>query len=208
MEYINFENDKVVKYDVSWDAEKLLVLYKEIVVRCGVREHKSYSTDYLPRIPQLLMENYKEKVIGKKEYFEETRTFYHLEYNLIKEPSLAILIRQFLDNENHELLSALLSEEKIIENNDQSEIDAKELLGQLAEKLNSNSDHFEVKKITSQINEVDYNIKLNKSLNLLNQSDYIPKVKELFDFAIVDEIDLETYNRVIGFKNKIMTLKS
>ena len=108
MVYLRHEDDKMVKYDVEYDLEKLDVLRYEIINLCGKREYVSYETDYPNAQDHLLRENYREYPVGEKEYFEETRIVYRVEYNLIHEPILSILIRDFIQDNDPALLDYIL----------------------------------------------------------------------------------------------------
>ena len=201
MEYLKREDDRIIKYDVNFNWDNLEKIRYENIKKCGMREHQSYDSDYSPRVDPIFIENYSDESIGTKDYFEETRTLYHIEYDLISEPLLAKLIRE----KNMELLEYVYENKKIAEkdlfkNNKNLK---KKILKKLKEMLNKNIDYTKIREYLNQLEEIEKQDQLNLSLNLISQKKYINKIKKEITMEKVDEIDLYTYDKVAKFTKNL-----
>ena len=88
----------IEKYSIIFDKEKLEALKIEIIERCSLIEHNKYESDYAPRFTSgEYIKNFKETPVGKKVYFEETRTVYSFSYDEYKPPYLVELIEHLED---------------------------------------------------------------------------------------------------------------
>lgn len=194
MIYLRHENDKMVKYEVEYDIEKLKNLRYEIVKLCGSREYVAYETDYSAMYHNLYNENSNETKAGKKEYFGETRTVYHAEYNLIHEPMLSILIKNFIQKEDYTLIDYILEnkefKKEVIENDKK-----KKLLRELKEYISENMDYDRLRNMINQLERIP---DVDNS-NLENQNKYFDLVKKEIRLTKVEEIDYEAFNKAIEF---------
>ena len=212
MEYIRKENDKIVKYNVNYDKKLLEEIRFEIIENCGVRTHVSEDTDYPGYcLDERLVRNYTASETGEEiEYDVETRDVYHVEYDLITEPKLAYLIGSFLDSKDTTLLKYVTDSEEFVDTNTDSTLEYKyalrvETIKNIIKLLNTNKyqGKTEIKKIKILLDGLEHlenDIALNEKLNLKDQVEYLDIIKEAITLTKVDEIDSDTYEKVMKFK--------
>lgn len=104
MYYYTKREEKIEKYEITFDEEQLKKLQKEIIKNCSEIVHIKEESDYSPRFTTKeynkgLIKNLNSKNIGTKEYFEETRTMYLYTYDRYIPPKLVELIDKLLDDD-------------------------------------------------------------------------------------------------------------
>lgn len=119
IEYIIKDNNKFVKYGITYDKYLLNSFRREICKKCGIRRHvvKKQIGKRIYLIEDFLIENLRIGFIGKKITDEAIDNEYLLEYYLIEEPSLAQAIKKFI-NENIEDLVNLIHYNILSQNKD------------------------------------------------------------------------------------------
>lgn len=102
MFYIEERDNEFIKYKVTLDVEKLTHLKSEIIENCSQISHKKYESDYEPyfihqkRNGKDIRNYHSRKTLKKKEYFEETRDIYEIEYDEYKHSVLVEYINKLL----------------------------------------------------------------------------------------------------------------
>ena len=98
--YCFYDNGNIIsKMEITTCKDEIKDLRNEIIDNCSIITHEEYDSDYEPHINDCFIRNYKQKLIGTKEYFEETRMLYHISYELFTPPHLVSLIDRLLRNE-------------------------------------------------------------------------------------------------------------
>ena len=200
MKYVKENEENVVIYDVSYNEEKLKELKEEITFNCGRREHHSYETDYLPYINNIV--NYKQKYVGKKEYFEETRDVYQVDYDKILEPQLSTLIDSFIKKGDLSLFDYLYNGYDFIDLYDARKEKIFELKCKLKDMVENDEEIARIKVTLDKLNELVKNIKEDEKLK--DQREYLEAVKNEIVLTKEDEMDYETYNRVLTLSRKLL----
>jgi len=205
MEYLKRENDKLIKYEVTYNKKALELLLFKIIKKCGVREHKCIYTDY-PNRDDLLDENFKMTPVGEKEYDVEIRTIYKVEYDHIYEPELAILISKLIESNNLAILEYIYGDKKLknsyLKYKDDLVQERKDIKNRLKIMLDNKLDYHEATKLLERLKELDAIEKMNNEIKLEDQIDYFEEVKSKIKLEKIDEIDYDTYNKVMNFTKK------
>ena len=212
MEYIRKENDKLVKYNVNYDKSLLNEIRLDIIENCGIRKHISEDTDYPGYLlDEKLVRNYSASETGKvREYDVEIRDIYHVEYDLITEPKLAYLIGSFLDSKDTTLLKYVLGDKEFIDTNANSTLEyiyalRVDTIKNIVDLLNSKKykgkiEFHKLRLLIDGLEHLENDITLNEKLNLKDQVEYLDIIKEAITLTKVDEIDSDTYEKVMKFK--------
>lgn len=199
MEYYKFEDKEIIKYNVKFDLMSLICLKSDIISRCGDLKHRSYDTDCPNSINKNYIYNYKEDKIGTIDYFEESRDYFHVEYDEIIVPELAILIDDLIDG-GLELIPYLLDERKfpeseISDNLKKELLDRETLLNELSSSKYKSYD--EIIKLCKEIKEISGRIVGNSGKE--RQTSFLPRVKKVVSLTEIDRLDIETYNKYNNF---------
>ena len=207
VEYLIKENDKIVKYGIEYNEDILNKLRKEICTKCGIRRHQIYNQIGTKVYKEdFLIENFNSKFISTKEADSGYYDNYLLDYYLIDEPYLSKIIKEFI-NGNIINLVCLLHYNKIEDNKYNFDLEIHKLRNMIK---NCTKDEFVttrtksiVKKINDNLEEKEY----NKKLNLVDQKDYICKLKSLIILNKKDEMSYEEYRKFISFTKKLQILE-
>ncbi len=209
IEYVVEEGNEKVIYEATFDSSNLNNIRKDIIENCGLRIHISGDTDY----PGLgldfdLIRNYKKKLTGDvQEYDTEIRDIYTEEYDFIKEPMLATLIKCFTAYGSTGLIDFIYSEKTPIASKDSIENAQTERInlidlaisilneGKYDDEINFDS----LKQIIADIETTTKNIDINKKANLKDEMTYIDLIKKEITIKEVKRIDLKTYEEVKRF---------
>ena len=101
MYYFKKNDDVIEKYQVHFEKEEVKKLQDEIINQCSIIKHEDYESDYIPKpLDKRFMRNLKYTLIGKKEYFEETRDIYSIQYDKYEPPYLVELIDRILKGDS------------------------------------------------------------------------------------------------------------
>lgn len=206
IEYLIKENDKIVKYSIEYDIETLNKLRKEICIKCGIRKHiieeqagtRIYKEDFL-------LENIKSEFIRKEAADYDYYEYYKMDYYLINEPSLSIIIKNFIKGDITDLV-ILLHYNILKDNKIDFDYENKQLMKRVDHYMkNDNID--KSNELLKQISENNNSKKYNKKLNLIDQKDYILKLKSLLIINKKDEMNYEDYRKFISFTKKLNILE-
>ena len=97
MYYFKKSDDVIEKYQVHFEKEEVKKLQEKIINRCSVIKHVNFEGEDIPKIlDKRFIRNLKYTRIGKKEYFEETRDIYSIQYDRYEPPYLAAIIERIL----------------------------------------------------------------------------------------------------------------
>lgn len=207
VEYLIKENDKIVKYGITYDEKVLEKLRKDICINCGVRRHQIYNEIGTKVYKEdFLIENFNSKFISTKEADSGYYDNYLLDYYLIDEPYLSKIIKEFV-NGNIINLVCLLHYNKIEDNKYDFDLEIHKLNNMIK---NCTKDEFVTTRTKSIVKKINDNLeekKYNKKLNLVDQKDYICKLKSLIVLNKKDEMSYEEYRKFISFTKKLQILE-
>lgn len=201
MLYFKINNNKIEKYQVIFDKEKIAKLKEKIITNCSLIEHKEYESVSNPNFnDDSIIKNFQRKTIGEKEYFEETKDIYHFSYDEYIPPYLVKLIDRLLKNDSkviEEILNYQISEVSIDErinlaNQEFMKIDAENIAEKKA-KLKELENLLKLKE-------------LNKNQQPINLY-YIQLIK-LMNFKFIDEMSLDKINKVELFLERKLIKKN
>ncbi len=187
IEYVVEEGNEKVIYEATFDSSNLSNIRKDIIENCGVSNHISGDTDYPGfGLDFDFVRNYKITRTDKtNEYDTEVRDIYHVEYDLIEEPELASLIKNFVAYEDPKLISYIYSNiphkasKCSIENLQTERID---LINQAISMLNrgkyNESINFDSLKLKiANIESISKDVEANKKANLKDEAEYFDLIK-------------------------------
>ena len=210
MNYIIKVDNNMVKYSVDYDEELLRTIKSEIIDKCGFRQHFSYDTVFLDNYKDynsIYIKNFKKTDTKKLDNFG--RKIYHVEYDEIERPMLVSAIDSFLAKDSQKILEYICGDDSFKKSDAHNKI--KELyerkialvysIKKLLDTVITN-DKEKFEELGMRIKELENimdNIDLNKNLNLKNQVNYLDLLKESFTLTKLDEIDYNTYQKVMNF---------
>lgn len=207
VEYLIKENDKIVKYGITYDEKVLEKLRKDICINCGVRRHQIYNEIGTKVYKEdFLIENFNSKFISTKEADSGYYDNYLLDYYLIDEPYLSKIIKEFINGKIINLV-CLLHYNKIEDNKYNFDLEIHKLRNMIK---NCTKDEFVTTRTKSIVKKINDNLeekKYNKKLNLVDQKDYICKLKSLIILNKKDEMSYEEYRKFISFTKKLQILE-
>ena len=205
VQYMIKENDKIVKYGIKYDENTLQRLRREICHKCGIRTHHVEETAGRLYYEDILVENLKSKFKYSKEYDYGYCNYYELDYNLIEEPYLSKIIKEFIKGDIINLVLLIhydiLKDEKT--NFDLENKRLKKILNLCIEK----NDTYKLEQISKKIKNNLDNKKINEKLNLCDQKDYVLKLKSLLVVDKIDEMDYEEYKKFLSFTKKMKIME-
>ncbi len=194
IEFTRKENDKIIKYELSFDSEKLKKLRNEIKNKIILTEHRSYTTEHLTKKDTYL--NFKSKVISEYEdrEYPETHCIYEVEYDeIVYTSKLVYLIDDLIEN-NDSLIIDYLEGDKHL--NDLSKIkeQIKDLHNKLTKLIDSKK-YIESKKVLDKL------ISLSDLKKFYEEEcNYLFLIKDLMEIEEIDSIDNSIYEHVLTFK--------
>ncbi|MBR1376253.1 MAG: hypothetical protein IJ565_00335 [Bacilli bacterium] len=204
MNYYVREGNVISKYNVIYDKVILKRLKREVIDNCSVIKKHEETTNYITDIVDGSYEirNMTKKAIGEKEYYEETRTVYHITYDKYIYPRLVYIIDRLLKNDLSVLSELYAGTEddanKIL--NDQIQLISDEL---------DNIDNKDVYKKKQKLDELEHlleNVELNKNQKPI--APYYELLKSMINMTKVGEMPVETIDEVNEFfdskPNKIL----
>ncbi len=210
MNYIIKVDNNMVKYSVDYDEELLRTIKSEIIDKCGFRQHLSYDTVFLDNYKDynsIYIRNFKKTDTKKLDNFG--RKIYHVEYDEIERPMLVSAIDSFLAKDSQKILEYICGDDSFKKSDADNKIkelyERKIVLVYSIKKLLDTvitNDKEKFEELGMRIKELENimdNIDLNKNLNLKNQVNYLDLLKESFTLTKLDEIDYNTYQKVMNF---------
>ncbi len=109
MFYFKQNGEKIEKYRITFNKKEVKKLQDEIIDHCSIIKHVNFESDYIPKIldnyiPKMcdkrFLRNLKYTRIGQKEYFEETRDIYSIEYDRYIPSYLVEIIERILNGDS------------------------------------------------------------------------------------------------------------
>ncbi len=196
MEVYFKDKDKIKKYLVCYDEDKLNKLRKEIIDNCGLMSHRVYEDSYGG--PNLYNQKYSEirnyktpKFICNKDYDSSTESFYLYEYDLYEYPYLIKLIDRLIDND-----TSCIFEIYNFDSKKETSLD-EEIAKRNSELSDMNLSFSAKEKILNDLKELYSQKKLNKNRKPIEG--YYLKLQEMLIFELVDEILIADVERVNEF---------
>ena len=202
MYYFKSNDGKLEKYLVTYDEAKIKELKQEIIMTCSYIEHNEHVSDYEPRFHDLtLIHNFHCECVGRKEYFEETRTVYKYSYDEYKPPRLVLLINLLLNQE-------LSSVDEILEYDVSNDVLIEDRIDKANKEL-MELDVSEVSKRKMKLDEINRLVS-EKELNKNQESiePYYNRLLELINFTFIDSIKISDLGKVESFFNIELVDKS
>ncbi len=193
MYYFKNNGERIEKYQVNFSREKIERLKKEIIDRCSYIEHKEFISDYPPIFDDnSIIKNFHDTLVGKKEYFEETRDVYSYSYDEYKPPYLIELINRLI-NGDAEVIDEILTYDI---SSDESIDDKIKLVNQ--EFMDIEAENIDGKK--AKLKELG-DLLESKDLNRDQQNiePYYYQLIKLIEFDLVDSLTIFELNRVESF---------
>lgn len=210
MYYYVENNDKIEKYEIEFDKEKLKKLKIEIINKCSEITHKEYNNTIEPNyFDYLKIRNYQSKQIGTVEGrdYAPDKTLYHISYDEYIFPYLVTLIDRLLKNDIealNEIFNPSIEKEKI------SFTQRIENLSKEIDEINN----FDTNKKITKLQELQKLIETQKlNSSQLPVSLYYTKVQELITFKYINSMKIteiektESFLGVIPSKPKIFHKK-
>lgn len=194
MLYFKQNEDKIEKYEVTFDKEKIQQLNQEIIDNCSFIEHNEFESDYCPRFTdRSLIKNFKSIMTSEtKEYFEETRDIYKYIYDEYKPPYLVTLVKNLLAGDKKAIDQILNYDTKEI-------ITIDDKINRVNQKLISTSptDIKTKKELLERLEELLKTKEKNKNQKSINT--YYDKLISLINFDLVDSISISELNKIENF---------
>lgn len=196
MYYYVKNNDKIEKYEVQFDNEKLQKLRIEIINNCSEITLKEYDGIREPNyFDYLKIRNYKSTKIGIAEGkgYAPDRTLYHIKYNEYTFPYLVTLIDRLLEGDIealNEIFNQVIEKETL-----PIELRIQTLSNEI-DKI-SNLDTKKKIKELEKLHKLIETQKLNS--NQLPVTIYYPKVQQLINLIYINSMKIEDIERLESF---------
>ena len=194
MFYFKVDSEVALKYEVKFNKFEIEKLREDIIRNCSIIIHREYYNTFSPHFTdKSLVFNFKSKLIGEKEYFEETKDIYLYTFDEYKPPYLIKLIDRLL-KEDASIIDELLNYK--VEN----EVSFDEEINLVNQEYLNADNIFEREQ---RIKELE-NLLNQKNLNKNQQStdSYYQKLLSLIKFALIDTLSLDYIQRVEDFYSK------
>ncbi len=193
MIYFKKNDEYLEKYEVTYDKEKVEQLKTRIIFECSRVEHREYCSDYGSCIrDEKLVKNFKAVLVGKKEYWEETRNVYKYIYDEYVPSDLVKYIDELLNDFSSSI-------DKIFNYDFKNDKSIDDLINEAMIKFN-NMDQEDVIDKQQHLKYLD-NLLESKRINS-TQKDIRPYYQELISligFELVDKILINDIARVYLF---------
>lgn len=212
MYYIEETDNEVVKYEVKLDTDRLKSLKEEIIEKCSEIDHRCYESDYEPGYDFFEthhIENYHSTKTGKtKEYFEETRDIYKIEYDEYKSPLIVDYI-DILINGDTTVIPSLKHYSSFSHPLGAVRESEKAVKCTLINYLNKPLEEIEIESLTQSIHTLScLKEDIIKNKNQKSVSVYYDDVMKCITLTEVDRMDKAAIRRVEGFQGISYTKKN
>ena len=213
MYYIEETDNALIKYEVELDTDRLKSLKEEIIENCSEISHHCYESDYELTHDYLQnhdIRNYHFTETGKKkDYFEETRDIYKIEYDEYDHPLIVEYIDILINGDTSVIpsLENYSSFSHPLEKLEQSEARAKlDLIHYLVTK---SLEEIEIESLTQSIHTLScLKEDIIKNKNQKSVSVYYDDVMKCITLIEVDRIDKDAIKRVEEFQDISYTKKN
>lgn len=188
------EDNKIKKYEIEIDKDKLEKARVRIIINCSCLHHvdEKLREEYLPnKYDNLTYSNYNEEKIGTvetNEFFSSGWTnIYHVTYDKRIFPEIIKLIDEVLSEKYDNILELLnYKEPKKTKENNKVDISISSI--EEAKKAKEKADEIIKKLYDEKLNEKRFSV--NKFMN---------EVRNSIRLILVDEISLDDFNKVYNF---------
>jgi len=206
MLYFLKEKDKIIKYHIEYDVDKILQIRQDIIDNCSYIRHFNYIStdkhiDNVDRIRNLKIDLCNIKTKDKHGNLVDT---FHIEYDLYTYPIWIEIIDHFLKG-NSETINDIFKEIKPTISPEKKQIlnCIKEQANDLSNLSNLSNEYITIiKKL--QLLGVEYeNICQKEQENIKQDINYHKKrLQESITFLKIDELSLSEYDRLLNFFDK------
>ena len=213
MIYIKETDEELIKYELEVDKDKLIQLREEIIENCSEIEHVEYESETEP-LQELettfRIKNYYKRFTGKqKEYFEETKDIYKIEFDKYNFTPLVIYIDDILreDLSSYKKLESYKGNALVKENTEllNEAADIKDKIEKEVSKDFLDMEISIIKALLFRLAAIQETFKLNQ--NQQNDMNYYNDVIDCIKLKEVDRLDKETIKRVEEFQGISYTKK-
>ena len=188
------EDNKIKKYEVEIDKDKLKQARIKIIINCSYLTHverKVREEDLPNEFDYLTYRNFNKEHLGiqdTNDFFSSGWTnVYRVTYDKAEFPEIIKLIDRVLDGNYDDVISLLNYKEKKKEK-EKNKVDISISSIEEAKKAKEKADEI-IKKL--------YDEKLNEKR--LSVDEFMDKVKDSIKLILVDEIELDDFNKIYNF---------
>ncbi len=212
MFYIKETNNEVIKYEVELDIERLKSLKDEIIEKCSEISHYCYESDYELTHDFLQnhdIRNYHFTETGKKkDYFEEIRDIYKIEYDEYEHPLIVDYIDSLINGDTS-VIPSLKSYSSFTHPLGAARESEKAVKRTLINYLNKPLEEIEIESLTQSIHTLScLKEDILKNKNQKNVSVYYDDVMKCITLTEVDRIYKDAIRRVEEFQGISYTKKN
>lgn len=198
MIYFVKKENRIEKYEATFDKNEMEKLRIEIINKCSEIEHLDYVDTDGPTYHDdfLHIRNLNRVKVGKREYndfYSEDEDLYHYTYDKYDFPYLVELINLIYMN-NVPALDMILNPDYSYEQEP-----FEQRIKELTKKANHISNTKTREKITvlEELEELVKKSQLN--INQVSVKEYYPKVQKLIKLTFIDSIEISELNKILSF---------
>lgn len=211
MYYIEETDNEVIKYEVTINSERLLALKEEIIENCSEISHHCYESDY--ELTHYYLQNHDirdyhfTETGKKKDYFEETRDIYKIEYDEYDHPLIVDYI-DILINGDTSVIPSLKNYSSFSHPLGKARESENAVKSTLIYYLNKPLEEIEIESLTQSIHTLScLKEDIIKNINQKSVSVYYDDVMKCITLIEVDRINKDAIKRVEEFQGTSYTKK-
>ena len=211
MYYIEETDNEVIKYEVTINSERLLALKEEIIENCSEISHHCYESDYELTHDYLQNHDIRDyhftETGKKKDYFEETRDIYKIEYDEYDHPLIVDYI-DILINGDTSVIPSLKNYSSFSHPLGKARESENAVKSTLIYYLNKPLEEIEIESLTQSIHTLScLKEDIIKNINQKSVSVYYDDVMKCITLIEVDRINKDVIKRVEEFEGTSYTKK-
>lgn len=211
MYYIEETDNEVIKYEVTINSERLLALKEEIIENCSEISHHCYESDYELTHDYLQIHDIRDyhftETGKKKDYFEETRDIYKIEYDEYDHPLIVDYI-DILINGDTSVIPSLKNYSSFSHPLGKARESENAVKSTLIYYLNKPLEEIEIESLTQSIHTLScLKEDIIKNINQKSVSVYYDDVMKCITLIEVDRINKDAIKRVEEFQGTSYTKK-
>ena len=212
MYYIKETDNELIKYEVELDTERLKNLKEEIIDNCSEISHHCYESDYELTHDYFQnhdIRNYHFTETGKKkDYFEEIRDIYKIEYDEYEHPLIVDYIDSLINGDTS-VIPSLKSYSSFTHPLGAARESEKAVKSTLINYLNKPLEEIKIESLTQSIHTLScLKEDIIKNKNQKNVAVYYDDVMECIKLKEVDRIDKDAIRRLEEFQGISYTKKN
>lgn len=211
MYYIEETDNEVIKYEVTINSERLLALKEEKIENCSEISHHCYESDY--ELTHYYLQNHDirdyhfTETGKKKDYFEETRDIYKIEYDEYDHPLIVDYI-DILINGDTSVIPSLKNYSSFSHPLGKARESENAVKSTLIYYLNKPLEEIEIESLTQSIHTLScLKEDIIKNINQKSVSVYYDDVMKCITLIEVDRINKDAIKRVEEFQGTSYTKK-